>query len=130
MIFTKLGHRATKPKSKRSVTHKSSSRHSRSKGTSVSTIIDKKITAEAAKARFKFIKKEVELKRSAAAIQADIDELNAYKEVAVAEAELSVVKDEYESDASGSDGVLSTLLRKYFDDDTTDTRPPSLNDGH
>ena len=56
-----------------------------------------------------------------------MDELNAYKEVAVAEAELSVVKDEYESDASGSDGVHSTLLRKYFDDDTRDTKPPSLN---
>ena len=129
VIFTELGRRATKPKteSKRSVTHKSSSRHSRSSGTSVSTIIDKKIKAEAAKARLKFIKKEVELKRSAAAIQADMDELNAYKEVAVAEAELSVVKDEYESDASVSDGVHSTLMRKYFDDDRRDTKPPSLN---
>ena len=57
VIFTKLGCRATKPKSKHLVTHKSSSGHSRSSGTSVSTIIDKKIKAEAAKTRLKFIKK-------------------------------------------------------------------------
>ena len=55
-----------------------------------------------------------------------MDELNPYKEVAVAEAELSVVKDEYESDASGSDDVHSSLLHKYFDDDTRDTKPLSL----
>ena len=52
-----------------------SSRQSQRTNSSVSTVVQKQLNAEAARARLKFIKRESELKRSAAAIQADMDEL-------------------------------------------------------
>ena len=75
---------------------KSRSKSCRSTGSaaSVSTLVDKRMKAEAARARLQFIRRETELQCSAAAIQANMNELAAYKEVAVAEAELSVINDE------------------------------------